>query len=94
MEEEYYNVDKSNVDEWNYMWKMLAESPINSSLTGEIGTENDPTVACNDEEVWQYMDTSLYAGELKHCFRHREHPATNRREYVQISVSKDFHKEK
>lgn len=39
-------------------------------------------------ERWQYMGSTLYPdGSADHSFRHRHHPATNRREYVQVPDS-------
>ncbi len=59
--------------EWARAWGELAALPINA---GDI--------ECRDEEtgeVWQYMGTN----SRKHQFRHRMHPRTMRREYVDIA---------
>lgn len=61
--------------EWNRMWKMLANLPLN----------NGDTVCLNQDEVWQYLGT--VNGE--HEFRHRCHPSTNQREYLTIPYVED-----
>lgn len=81
-----YFVDNES-DEWEYMWKKLGKHPLNKHL-------GDPSVAYNEGECWQYMDTSIYDNKLKHCFRHRCHPNTNGYMYVQIIVSETFSVEK
>ena len=80
--DQWFNIERDS-DEWNYMWDQLAKNPININI-------NDPTVAENDGESWQYMDTSFYDGKLKHCFRHRCHPVEDQRVYLHIPVSKEF----
>lgn len=89
MEDTIYFV-KDNTTEWDYMWLQLGNHPLNDKLHGKIGSKKDPTVAYNDGECWEYMDTGLYDGKLKHCFRHRFHPKTEQREYAHVDVSKDF----
>ncbi len=69
--------------EWEYMWALVAQHPLNEGV-------EEPTVADFSYECWQYMDTSLYGGELKHCFRHRCHPNTHCREYLHLPVSESL----
>lgn len=71
---------KREQPEWNYMWNLMAKHRLNEGL-------EEPTVAHFNYEGWQYMDTSVYDGQLAHCFRHRCHPKTQRREYLRLSVS-------
>ena len=72
-----------NTSEWNYMWDRLAGFYLNKN-------NEQPCVCMNYGESWQYMDTSIYDGQLKHCFRHRLHPLTNNRQYVKINASEEF----
>ena len=92
MEDKIYTV-KDSGSEWDYMWLMLGKHPVNKGLNGKPRTEKDPTIAYNDGEAWEYMDTSIYDGEMKHCFRHRFHPKTKNRIHVQVPVSKTFNVE-
>jgi len=83
-------VVQNRSSEWHYMWKMLGDHPINSDLHGKPKSDDDPTVAYNEGEMWEYMDTGLHDGEMKHCFRHRFHPKTKTRVYVEFPVSNTF----
>lgn len=56
--------------EWNYMWNWLASHPINE------GIEN-PSLALNDGEAWQYMGSYKQGDRVLSQFRHRNHPKTN-----------------
>ena len=56
-----------------HAWEKLADCPLNAELP-----EGKRTTASHNGEVWQYMGTD----ERGHCFRHRCHPTTNKREYV------------
>lgn len=59
-------------DEWNRMWAELASKNINS---GDADCVHPETL-----ESWQYMGTKNGV----HSFRHRHHPATGKREYLEI----------
>lgn len=58
--------------EWTYIWDFVEKHPINEGI-------EEPRVALNEGEVWQYMCT--YANKEKnkfiHEFRHKNHPNTN-----------------
>ena len=85
---------KNQGSEWHYMWLMLGKKSINDNLKGKQGTPNDPTVGYNNGEAWEYTVTGIQDGNMVHCFRHRNHPKTKRREYALIPVSKTFSIEK
>lgn len=68
--------------EWNVMWEALRE-------------RDGDTVARNHEsgECWQYMGTWMpeaRGGVAVHSFRHRDHPRTEQREYVDIPCSAEY----
>ena len=65
--------------EWEAMWEALGAHQLNMGLV-------DPKEAEKDGEVWQYMGTGWRDGERRHCFRHRLHPRTGKREYVYLAV--------
>ncbi len=75
-----------NCTEWDCMWKALANHKINKCLS-------DPLVADNFDEVWQYMETTHRKQRVFHVFRHRLHPKTQRKEYIEIPASKEYRKE-
>ena len=58
---------------WDATWAALARLALNRGL-------DEPAVAECRGEVWEYMGP----GERGHCFRHRFHPATGRRESVVV----------
>lgn len=62
-------------DEWNRMWTELASKNIN---TGDTECVHPETL-----ESWQYMGTKNGA----HSFRHRHHPATGKKEYLEIPAA-------
>lgn len=61
--------------EWATMWAALRALPLNKGF--------DVTVSHNCE-YWQYMGTWYIGNGWIHQFRHRWHPGTNKREYVNI----------
>jgi len=63
---------------WDPMWQDLGDNPINAGLSNPRKAFN-----CMSGECWQYMGTI----NGMHQFRHRCHPSTKRREYVNIPVS-------
>ena len=69
--------------EWNSMWERLSQHPIN------VGLE-DPIVALNNGEAWQYMGSNKQGDIVIHSFRHRVHPVTNKRENISFYASEDF----
>ena len=67
-------------DEWNYMWKWLAEHPINEGIT-------EPTIAYNEGESWQYMGSYKQKERVIHTFRHRNFPKGNYVKTLSVSAS-------
>lgn len=70
--------------EWDAMWGTLGRMPYNR-------LQSQPTV-CADEygEAWQYMGSYAHDGSWVHEFRHRNHPATGRREVARIPATLSF----
>jgi hypothetical protein len=58
---------KESSEEFGYMWDMLRLHPINGGL-------DEPCIALNEGEVWQYMGTYRNGDILISDFRHRCHP--------------------
>ena len=75
---------KKESAEWIYMWGELAKNEINKDI-------EDPMSCKNLGECWQYMDTSNFDGQIKHCFRHRMHPKMlDSYLYIKIPASPNF----
>ncbi len=60
---------------WDVMWQAVAAHPLNTGLA-------DPMAATEEVsgETWQDMGTS----NGLHSLRHRHHPRTEKREYIEI----------
>lgn len=69
--------------EWNSMWERLSQHPIN------VGLE-EPIVALNEGEAWQYMFSFFNGDKILHEFRHRNHPTTNKVERIIFNGGNDF----
>jgi len=54
---------------WEEAWTFIHDHPINEGL-------DEPSVAMNDGEAWQYVGTFLNNGKAISSFRHRLHPKT------------------
>jgi hypothetical protein len=52
------------------MWNWLENHPINNGL-------DEPSLALNENEGWQYMGSFKQGNKVIHEFRHRNHPKTN-----------------
>ncbi len=74
---------KEGSSEWDYMWNWLGKHPINNNI-------DNPTIALNDNEAWQYMGSWKQDNKAIHTFRHRQHPITRDTRNVSVSASKDF----
>lgn len=72
---------KQDSAEWNYMWDLVRNHPINESI-------EEPTIALNNGEAWQYMGSYRQDDKVIHTFRHRNHPKTNRRYDLTLHSSK------
>lgn len=59
--------------EWNELWSLFQRVASDTFGSSDLADEDPDT-----GEVWQYMGT--WDGE--HQFRHRNHPKTRRREYL------------
>lgn len=69
--------------EWDRMWDALKrafKAPDFAEYNAGFG------------ESWQYMGTSLRSDQWEHCFRHRAHPTTGKREYFTVPASDDYHR--
>lgn len=69
--------------EWDYMWQWLESHPINE------GIEN-PRLALNNGELWQYMGSFKQGDKVIHSFRHRQHPRDNQRKNLNLHASDKF----
>lgn len=74
---------KQDSTEWNYIWDFVANHPINEGL-------EEPRLALNNGEAWQYMGSFKQNDKLIHEFRHRQHPLTNDRYYIRFNGSENF----
>lgn len=74
---------KPNSPEWEFMWNWLESHPINK------GIEN-PSLALNNEEAWQYMGSYQQGDKVIHEFRHKNHPVTNNIQSLKLNASKLF----
>lgn len=78
-----YIIIEINSKEWNYMWDWLSNHPINNGL-------EQPDVALNENETWQYMGSYKQGKKVLHEFRHRKHPLTNKIERIVFNCSDEF----
>jgi hypothetical protein len=73
--------------EWDKAWAKLGELELNRIVRERMGSALwcDPKRAeeRSTGEVWQYMGTDARG----HCFRHRCHPRTMKREYVFVRTN-------
>lgn len=72
--------------EWDYMWEWLKNHPINEGI-------EEPTIALNDGESWQYLGSFMSGNRILHQFRHRSFPKGNYIKTLSVSGSKDFNPE-
>ena len=66
---------KRDSQEWINLWDKLSKHPINENI-------EEPNVALNNGETWQYLSSFLNEGKLVHELRHRNHPTTGRVEKI------------
>lgn len=69
--------------EWDIMWEKLGKLRLNKNL-------DKPTIANNYGDIWEYMETVESKFGFKHIFRHRHHPKTDYKIYVEIPASIGF----
>ena len=69
---------KIDSTEWNVMWDWVAAHPINQGL-------DNPSVALNEGEAWQYTGSFKQDDKIISSFRHKFHPLTNRIETLSFA---------
>ena len=69
--------------EWDFMWNWLASHPVNEGL-------EEPQVAENNGEAWQYMGSFKNKDKVIHEFRHRMHPVTGNPYKASVEASENF----
>ena len=74
---------KINSPEWKFMWEWVAAHPINEGF-------DEPSLAYNEGEMWQYMGSFKQKAQLIHSFRHRQHPTNNQRIDLSLRASDTF----
>jgi|688.fasta_scaffold2065675_1 hypothetical protein len=74
---------KRDSPEWHYIWTWLEKHPINEGI-------NDPSVAINNQECWQYTGTFKNGKDAVHSFRHKNHPKTNYIINLSLNASDSF----
>lgn len=77
---------EQDTTEWHYIWEWLSQHPINENL-------DDPTLALNNEEVWQYTGSFRQDNKVIHSLRHRCHPRTNTRMDLSLVASNTWSEE-
>ena len=60
---------KKGTTEWEYMWDYVANHPINEGI-------DEPRLAINEGEGWQYIGSYKNGKQIIHEVRHRFHPKT------------------
>jgi hypothetical protein len=66
---------KKDSPEWEWMWEFVATHPINEEI-------EEPSVAINEGEAWQYMCSFKQLDKVIHTFRHRLHPRFQKTEHI------------
>lgn len=74
-------ITKPGTPEWDAAWEGLRRIII----ADDLGDGSDLAQRSGSGECWQYMGAGLSAGT--HCFRHRDHPMTQCREYREVPVT-------
>jgi hypothetical protein len=79
MEARNFHFIERDSAEWTRMWAVLASYQF-GRWRGDMACRNE-----DSGEVWQYMGTI----DGMHEFRHRDHPVTGCREYVNVPERKE-----
>jgi hypothetical protein len=74
---------KQDSPEWEFMWNWLESHPLNKGL-------ENPSLATNGTESWQYMGSLQNKKVVIHQFRHRNHPVTQSIQSVSVNSSEAF----
>jgi hypothetical protein len=70
-------------EEWQYIWDYVANHPINEGI-------DEPRVAFNQGEQFQYMGSYRQGDKVCHSIRHRFHPRNNDRVNLTFHASDKF----
>ena len=65
--------------EWERIWNWLENHPLNRGL-------EQPSIALNENEGWQYVGSYRLKDKLISDFRHRKHPLTGKLETLSIAA--------
>lgn len=71
---------KEGSPEWEYAWNWLSSHPINNGL-------ENPDIALNNNEAWQYIGSYRHDMQVIHEFRHRCHPVTGEVQFLKLNAS-------
>jgi hypothetical protein len=77
---------KEKCPEWEFAWNWLANHPLNKGL-------EQPDIAPNNGEGWQYMGSYRNNAQVIHEFRHRSHPVTNDVQFLKVNASETMNAE-
>jgi hypothetical protein len=69
--------------EWEYLWNWLINHPLNEGL-------EQPDIALNEGEAWQYTGSYKQGDKVIHTMRHRLHPVTQKLEQISLYASNEF----
>lgn len=69
--------------EWDYIWDYIANHPINEDV-------DEPRVALNQGEQFQYMGSFRQGDKVIHTVRHRSHPKNNDKVNLTFNASDKF----
>lgn len=69
---------------WKAAWGGLSAAIARAGL----GDGRDRQQYNRDGEGWQILGARLTEAGMRHVFRHRDHPLTERREYIEVDTPK------
>lgn len=72
--------------EWEFIWDYVAKHPINEGI-------EEPKIAFNQGEQFQYMGSYRQGNKVVHSVRHRSHPRDNQRKDINFYASDKFNSE-
>jgi hypothetical protein len=81
-----YIIVKQESPEGEFMWNWLATHPLNEGL-------EEPMVALNEGEAWQYMGSFKHEDKVVHEFRHRNHPKVHGKTVISVRAREIFNLE-
>lgn len=75
--------------EWLAAWRALGAASL-----AAYGTDDVEAIDVESGESWQYLGSSYVGdGAWMHHFRHRRHPKSGRREYIDLPATAGFQPE-